>query len=653
MAAKIPILQASSPNPLPLEPFLRLQPYVYQESDIDEACHFLKGYLVSCKGNEQAKNKAWDTFIAVIKDLDQLSEPQRAQVYEIICLASTILPTDPLKIENGRKIVKNLEAVGRLSQSLCFITNLLTKTENIPPLWINNGIGQLTLACRYFVELKPESQGQIVVIQNLAQAVWIPPLHAGNDLLPSILKALKSKKIEPVSAPVPIAVEKKEAPQPSAPSVKPPVVVHPPQHKQPDFFDWVAHTVVDIVAPQKPKELVDSLSSSNFVKLDSEEDSPPDEKKAFLKHLEGPHAIRMQQTKTITHFCKDLLTYYLPSLLKITKESPLFTLKGDWTQEFEKQFPDLALQLFFHDPRNVSAREVNVICSVLEQVHNFFQNYGDWPASANEIDKLIIAELKSLFQELASDPLDYEEEKIEKLKTPVVVHTLGALLIADALNRIITPYHLCLILDRILDDSFDLDAIHQPIPDQKFFTGRDAKFNTDVGKIIQKLGEFCLKLGNPTGVFSFAADHILKPLLLSQKSVIATTIQQAINQATNTECPIKLILFLDHLLFKREAGKDPIPICLEKIFAEEPDRIHMQSDVAIRVQNKVYQLLLKAIKEKSALAAWGVDKISSIEGFCKSLVSQIWNIVQDPKHLKLLTYYLVMGFRQGIAQKVK
>lgn len=619
--------------------------------------------------------KALEIADVALRHFSTISQKARQSLVEIAKLMILDQPVKKMDQEASQKtfikVTKLFLRSKEIGKSICTMSSLLTPArefmDTIDEETSDRCSAFVKLAIKHFDRLDSVPQENLVEVKRLT--LLAQPQHLFMDVPKktfyfTIIEVFSDFKIEDKA----IKPPSEAIPKPRLATWREP---HLPPAKQRDAVDKFMDLLSD-----------DYSSGSTFfsyAEIGTDQTSLEERNlKAFMYPREK---VKKDQIALISRLFEGIIKDYVPYLLQCTPESPLYLLSDQIKAQFIKRFPKTALQAFFQEPRNISDREIKLICCVFSKITMFFQDLNKCrvPAEANlsvdveqreiikrmnvlrgpskkviipdDLDRKVVHQnLLAQAQELIHNIGKSDKSSLERdLETPGF---LLSLIILECFDRAFSPYTFSLIIDRLLADQIDLENPEKSIktPPLAQYDSSNKVFSETIGTIIVQLATEIIKCGNPTGVTNAVAE-ILKILIERFKVTIGETIQKFLNELTNSECSILPILFTQHILFRKDQTGAYQPTLLSQFKKDKEQQAAFQQSVEYRLFQRLFPIIVEAVNKKSAVGAMLIKNASSVEEFCKNLARSLWRLSQQEMLLKMLLSYLIEGINEAVVDQ--
>lgn len=232
----------------------------------------------------------------------------------------------------------------------------------------------------------------------------------------------------------------------------------------------------------------------------------------------------------------------------------------------------------------------------------------------------------------------YQEDKEIEYEHCELFASMGACVIANLLNKMLTPYGLYLVIERFLKDSlpsfiFELEDKKPALNSFKTEIELDKKIGEEFTLIVKIL----IQMGRPKGMTKLAAkgySHLLK----NQKEKLGVICQQWMSQIKSSPSRLFLLSVIHHLLFYQKEGQLQ-PSLIN--FLDKTESRQLKDNLCEILLNK-----LKEIKQHSLLS----NLLTPSEDFCHRIIEELWSIIEEEKHVKLLGLYILKGLNEGLTK---
>jgi hypothetical protein len=589
---------------------------------------------------------------SALRNFSFLDVPIQQQVFHIaqrLTEQNTALCFDQPTLEFYRNIIQVWAHFSYLEIAITQVSLFLTPARFSHPLSeqeLNLAQCLIAFAIKHFQWLAGSNQ---IKIKHLSYLVTIPPL-------PELLEAPQLPRYQflvrilqncpPLSAP------------PSSPLPAPPL---PDLQRAPPSSPLPAPPLPDLQrAPPSVAPLLSTAASPSngfFRRLVAS--SPPsleegyvfvpttfseEEQRTFKAQMERETKEREEiQTAQLQKICRlghDICQHYFPlSWLGLDFQQQQFI------QHFDQRFPPVAKQLFFSPPSRVTLLQFQILYQSLTHGVRFLQvvrkeQERSLQFSQNELHQLLASILERFF--LRWQP---EQSPINAFVSLITVNSSLQLI-----ERLMTPDSFYFILDRLLSsDPWDFeDFERKKIPWAVFIT--DDEVTNQLGEVLEALGRELIALGEPQG-----AANVVTKLLLGivnlKKYEFAKKIQQILHQIKSSPCTMSPLVVIYQILFHKETGTEGG----DKLFAtwfhwqqmEPGKKAACKEALQNKLNDHLYQIILKEVQEQSQVGGWALKKTSSIQTFCTTLSQRLWQLFQKEENIKLFLFYLLQGIEKA------
>lgn len=355
----------------------------------------------------------------------------------------------------------------------------------------------------------------------------------------------------------------------------------------------------------------------------------------------SPLTTREKQEAYMQDVFSRLVNHYYPFIF-LNQPSPNSNfLEQSVTAQLETLFKPLIPHCFFKDPEVLNQKSKTIVLCLLQEILLFFQEYSDTVSSIeNKIKE------KKIFEEQAKTKLinacyyliltlikgnKAENSHSEKWSS----YFLASTLIPTLLEKVLTPYHLTLLIHGFLLNNlfFDEECLEE-IP-LNSCDSSDNVFSEEMGELIKSITETILEIGEANGPLKVSVH-----LLLRFKETIGSKLQQLLNQVLASQSIIMPFMLLDNLHYY--IGE---PYILNPNALSEEEKKEFMETTKKSVETRAYSLL----EEYSNSIAVAIQKqLFNLEEFSKNISGKAFEITQNPILLTKLLTHLVRGLDTGI-----
>jgi hypothetical protein len=384
---------------------------------------------------------------------------------------------------------------------------------------------------------------------------------------------------------------------------------------------------------------------------------------------------KKKQVKFVADFGRRFMRDYYPHIILRKESSPRDQYLQYALEQFTETLPAAIPHILFHATKILEKHEKQMIISVLKQVINFFSVYNLSMETIKQSDKLfeekrlvdkeaiILTQMNTLLteqNELSFIPESLNEaeftinlSKIFKLLilqyykitdpkgetvSPSVqqftASTIPLFVVPIFFQRILSPYLFCVLFDSLLLKDIDIPEGYVEGTPLKQCDASDAIFTQQVGLLAEQLTGEILRFGEAKGIIKGVK-------LIVSKDSIGELIQKGINHILGTDTCFLPIAILNSLLYHQ--GR---PILLEAFNLDDEKSTAYMKSVEKNVQSRIYEILMKRLPK---FLAFATDNLTSLDSFCETLSTRIFELTQSKKLFILFSCYILHGFKEGLS----